>query len=54
MIHDISDEWVTHNLQLTMSDIDKELGLDIVRKLQDEKVFDDNDSDDDDHGNRQC
>lgn len=54
MINDISDEWFMHSVQLTMSDIDKELGIDIVRKLEDEKVFDSNDSNSDDHINRQC
>jgi hypothetical protein len=54
MRYDISDEWQLYITQLTISDIDRELGLDIVRKLQDEKVFNGDDSDDDDHNNRQC
>jgi len=54
MINDISDEWFMHGLQLAMSDIDRELGIDIVRILQNEKVFDSDDSNSDDHIYRQC
>ncbi len=54
MINDISDEWFMHSVQLVMSDIDRELGIDIVRKLEDEKVFDSDDSSGDDHIYRQC